>query len=79
MATNYKTYMLIDFNNNIYGFVNDASDIKNFYANRVPAIPITSLAKDPVTKILTGVILVNVKTKEEVHIKFSSGSTLCIN
>ena len=75
MMKNYKTYILIDYTNDVYGFVNTATDINNFYKNL--NINISSLPKDS-ENVLTTVFLVNLKTKEEVPVKFSSGNTLCV-
>lgn len=76
MATkNYKTYILIDYANEVYTFVNSASELNDFYLNL--GININSLPKDA-NNILTDAFLVNVKTREEVSIKFASGNTLCI-
>lgn len=76
MANN-KTYILIDFSNEIYGFINSPNDLSAFYAGQDPAIDITTLPKDS-NNILTQVVLVNIKTKVESYIKLSTGSALCI-
>lgn len=76
MANN-KTYILIDYYNEIYGFVNSPNDLNAFYASQDPPIGISSLPRDP-DGVLTQTILVNIKTKVESHIRFSTGSTLCI-
>lgn len=76
MANN-KTYIIIDFVNEIYGFVNSTNDLSAFYAGQTPPINITTLPKDA-NNILTDVVLVNIKTKEESFIKLSTGSALCI-
>lgn len=73
---NYKTYIIIDFTHNIYGFVNSASDLDNFYEDN--NIDISTLPRDA-ESFLTEAVLVKIKTKEEIPIKFSQGSTLCIN
>lgn len=76
MANN-KTYILIDYYNEIYGFVNSPNDLNAFYASQDPAINISTLPRNQ-DGILTDAILVNLKTKVESHILFSTGSTLCI-
>jgi hypothetical protein len=74
--TNYKTYIFIDFNNDIYAFVNNASEIVAFYEDEL--IPINTLPVD-VDGYLDGAILVNLKTKEETKVKLIvNGSDLCI-
>jgi hypothetical protein len=75
LLKNWKTYMIIDFQNHIYGFINSASDINEFYSNK--NINIATLTKNS-HNVLTNAILVKIKTKEEIQIKFSSGNTLCI-
>lgn len=77
MATvkNYKTYIIIDYTHEIYGFVNSPSDIDQFYTDN--GIDITTLPKDA-NNYLTGAVLVNVKTKQEIPVLFSSGNALCI-
>lgn len=75
LLSNWKTYIIIDFQYNIYGFINSAADINKFYLNNT--ININTLNKDS-DNILTEAILVKIKTKEEFPIKFSSGNTLCI-
>lgn len=72
---NYKTYIVIDYTHNIYGFVNSASDLDKFYEDN--GIDISTLPRDA-ESILTEAVLVKIKTKEEFPIKFSQGSTLCI-
>lgn len=72
---NYKTYIIIDFANNIYGFVNSASDLDKFYADN--SIDISTLARDA-EDVLTQAVLVKIKTKEEFPIKYAYGSTLCL-
>ena len=74
---NSKTYILIDYNNKIYGFVNSPNDLNAFYANQNPSIDISTLPKD-MDGILTDAVLVNIKTGVESYIKFATGSTLCI-
>lgn len=75
LLKNWKTYIIIDFHNDVYGFVNSPADINNFYSDL--GINISTLPRD-VNNVLTDAILVKLKTKEEFPIKFSSGSTLCI-
>lgn len=72
---NWKTYIIIDFYSEVYGFVNSANDVDQFYADL--GINISTLPRDS-ENVLTDAVLVNVKTKEEFPIKFSSGNTLCI-
>lgn len=74
-SKNWKTYIIIDFYNNIYGFVNSSSDINDFFAAN--GINTSTLPRD-VDNVLTDAVLVNVKTGEEIPIKYSVGSTLCI-
>jgi hypothetical protein len=75
LLKNWKTYIIIDFNNGIYGFVNSPADINSFYSDL--NINIATLPRD-VNNILIDVILVKMRTKEEFPVKFSSGNTLCI-
>lgn len=75
LPKNWKTYIIIDFNNSIYGFVNSPADIDAFYSEL--SINIATLPRD-INNILIDVILVKIKTKEEFPVKFSSGNTLCI-
>lgn len=72
---NYKTYILIDYTNDKYGFVNTATDINKFYKDL--NISIASLPRNA-EDVLTTVFLVNVKTGEQSPIKYSSGITLCV-
>lgn len=72
---NWKTYILIDFENEVYGFVNGPSDLDKFYSDL--SISLSSLNKDS-ENILVDAFLVNIKTKEEIPIKYSAGDTLCI-
>jgi hypothetical protein len=72
---NYKTYIVIDYTYNIYGFVNSAADLDKFYADN--SIDISTLPRDA-QSTLTEAVLVKIKTREEFPIKYSSGSTLCI-
>jgi hypothetical protein len=72
---NYKTYIVIDYTHNIYGFVNSAADLDKFYSDN--SIDISTLPRDA-ESILTEAVLVKIKTKEEFPIKYSSGATLCI-
>jgi len=76
MAKNYKTYIIIDFTHDEYGFVNDNSDIKKFYDDL--SINIATLPTDS-NGYLSEAILVDPKTKEESKILFKYGTSLCIN
>jgi hypothetical protein len=74
--SNYKTYIVIDFNNDIYAFVNNAAEIIEFYEDNT--IPIATLPAD-VDGFLENVVLVNLKTKEESKITLIlNGTDLCI-
>lgn len=75
LLKNWKTYIIIDFQNDLYGFINSASDINKFYSDN--NINIATLTRNS-DNVLTNAILVKIKTKEEFSIKFSSGNTLCI-
>ena len=75
LLKNWKTYIIIDFYSDVYGFVNSPADINKFYLDQ--GIDISTLPRDA-NNILTQAILVKIKTKEEFPIKFSSGNTLCI-
>jgi len=75
LLKNWKTYIIIDFQNNLYGFINSASDINKFYSDN--GVNIATLTRNS-DNVLTDAILVKIKTKEEFPIKFSSGNTLCI-
>ena len=73
MANN-KTYILIDYNNGLWAFVNGQSDIGAFYAKN--NINISSLPRDA-NNLLTDVVLVNLKTKVESGVKYTTGKALC--
>jgi hypothetical protein len=73
MANN-KTYILIDYDNQLWAFVNGQSDIGAFYAAN--NINISNLNRDA-NNILLDVVLVNLKTKAESSIKYTTGKALC--
>jgi hypothetical protein len=75
LLKNFKTYIVIDYLHEIYGFVNSPSDLDKFYADN--NIDISTLPRDG-DSVLTDAVLVKIKTKEEFPIKYSYGSTLCI-
>jgi hypothetical protein len=73
--SNYKTYIIIDYTNSKYGFVNNPSEVNKFYTDL--NIDIASLPADG-NNVLTEAVLVNLKTKEQLPIKYTEGAKLCI-